>query len=251
MSRAFRSPAVLLAILTFTASALPASAGVVNLNPNKDNTIFSELTSNSNGAGDGIYSGRINTGGLRRALIAFDLSAIPTSAVVTSATLTLNMSQTVSGAQSVGLHRATASWGEGTSVGSGQGAPATTNDATWLRRFFNTISWTTNGGDFAGAASATQSVNAVGNYVWSGAGLEADVQAWINTPANNFGWVVIGNEITNGSAKKFDSRQSANPPVLHVVYSTSLPGTSSPGLALLMLALIGVSIPFLKRVRLA
>ena len=56
-----------------------------------------------------------------------------------------------------------ADWGEGTSVAPGEegdGAPATTNDATWRHRFFDTIFWTTEGGDFSGTVSASQSVGA-------------------------------------------------------------------------------------------
>jgi len=52
----------------------------------------------------------------------------------------------------------------------------------------------------------------------------ADVQLWLNTPANNFGWLVLGNESGSQTAKKFDTRENSNPanrPVLTVFYHTA------------------------------
>ena len=36
-----------------------------------------------------------------------------------------------------------------------------------------------------------------------------DVIAWLENPQENFGWILIGDE-TQHSAKRFDSRESAN-----------------------------------------
>ena len=59
-------------------------------------------------------------------------------------------------------------------------------------------------------------------YTWSGSGLLADVQAWVSNPASNFGWVIRGNEIDAGSAKRFNTREnSTNPPQLTVTYQVS------------------------------
>jgi len=33
------------------------------------------------------------------------------------------------------------------------------------------------------------------------------VQSWIDTPATNFGWILVGDEATFGSAKRFASRE--------------------------------------------
>ena len=56
-------------------------------------------------------------------------------------------------------------------------------------------------------------------YAWSGSGLLADVQSWVSNPASNFGWVIRGNEITAGSAQRFNTREnSSNPPQLTVTY---------------------------------
>jgi hypothetical protein len=46
----------------------------------------------------------------------------------------------------------------------------------------------------------------------------ADVQSWLNNPAANFGWLVLGDESEIGTAKRFDTRESASPPVLTIQF---------------------------------
>ena len=205
----------------------------VTLAPSKDNTLYQTNDgSTSNGAGDYLFVGRVSSqggGALRRAVMRFDLAgSIPPNASITGVTLTLRMSKTISGSQSVALHKLTADWGEAASnanANEGSGATAGTGDATWVHRFFNTASWATAGGDFSPATSASAAVNAIGNYTWgSTTQMVADVQGWLSTPASNFGWILIGDESTLGSAKRFDSRENpvaANRPKLTVTYSVS------------------------------
>ncbi len=48
----------------------------------------------------------------------------------------------------------------------------------------------------------------------------ADVQEWVNQPTTNFGWCVLGNEVTLQSVKRFESRQaSVNNPQLIVSFN--------------------------------
>src|SRR6266851_2881859 len=194
----------------------------VNLTPIADNTLYQVATADpsqqlSNGAGQHFYVGRTNQGSndIRRGAIKFDFSAVPAGSTITGATLTLNLSKTRNGAQSIALHRALLNWGEGTSKaglggggGEGAGAQATTGDVTWFYTFFSTQRWTTPGGDFVATASASTSVNRVGSYQWTGAGLTADVQQWLNSPATNFGWIVTGNENSGGTSKEFDTKEN-------------------------------------------
>jgi hypothetical protein len=42
------------------------------------------------------------------------------------------------------------------------------------------------------------------------AGLVADVQAWVNGTAPNFGWILLGNETPIATAKRFDSSENSN-----------------------------------------
>ena len=124
-------------------------------------------------------------------------------------------------ARIIELHKLLADWGEGTSQATGeegQGAPATPNDATWRHRFFDTIFWTNDDGDFSATVSASQSVGPVGQYTWSSAQMVADVQSWLENPASNFGWLVLGDESTIITSRRFDTRETANPPVLTIQY---------------------------------
>jgi hypothetical protein len=195
----------------------------------KDNTLYEELDGAlSNGAGSYFFVGSTaqasNT--LRRGLIKFDItSAIPSFATIVSATLRLAMSQTATGPQPVRLHRATADWGEGASNAGGQGgvgAPAAPGDATWVHRFYPTEFWAAAGGDFVITASVTTTVDGVGAYTWQDGGMISDIGAWLSAPATNYGWVLLGNENTLKTAKRFDSREHPSPsarPVLVVTYT--------------------------------
>jgi hypothetical protein len=93
----------------------------------------------------------------------------------------------------------------------GSGAAATHGDATWLHRFFDTDLWTTSGGDYATASSASTAVQSNGTYQWGNtAAMVADVRAWLANPATNFGWIVIGDENVPVTTKRFDSRENTN-----------------------------------------
>ena len=211
-----------------------AQVSTATLNPSKDNTIFSELTSNSD-AGGKLTAGRTNVGNLRRALLGFNAAgALPAGAIVTSAQLTLNLNQTTAAADaSMSLYRLTQDWGEGTSDPSGSaggaGVAATVGDATWTARFYDPATptlWSTAGGSYNATPSATATVGpALGVYTWTAALLASDVQIWVTTPATNFGWILVGDEATNQSARRFDSRESAANlrPVLALNYNPVLP----------------------------
>lgn len=199
----------------------------VTVEPGKDNTLYENPNGSlSNGQGDYLFAGKTNAGATRRAVIQFDLAfVIPQGSVITSASLVMVMDQTISGNQTVSLHAATADWGEGPSLANGNGGGGTaslTSDATWIHRFFPSTNWTTPGGDFASTASASTPVGGNGTYTWTSAQLAADVQNWVNNVNANFGWVVIGNESANGTAKAFfsgEAAMAANRPKLQVTYT--------------------------------
>ena len=229
------SLALLLAATLVGISPSLASAATIDINPSKDNTLYEYVPTEgdlSNALGNHFFAGETGlgtgTGELRRGVAAFDIAGnIPAGSTITSVTLSLNMSRTaLDTPRTVELHKLLADWGEGTSQasgGEGMGAPATTNDATWRHRFFDTIFWTAQGGDFSGAVSASQSVAAIGVYTWSSPQMVADVQSWLDNPATNFGWLVLGDESEIGTAKRFDTRESASPPVLTIIYRPAGP----------------------------
>ena len=212
---------------------LPLAAAFVlllSLGPIKDNTLIepqSPGSLNSNGAGPYFFAGKVGISGgstVRRGVISFDVaSSIPAGSTIASVSLKLHLSQEQGGDQNVSLHRLLADWGEGTSsLAGGRGAPATQGDATWLHRFFDTLSWTTPGGDFTTSASATRVVSGLGFHTWgSTSGMVADVQSWLDDPATSFGWILKGNESQPNTPKRFDSKENgttANRPVLAVGY---------------------------------
>ncbi len=217
--------AALAAAIGYTCTTL-ASANIVNIMPSKDNTLYEYDPAegdHSNGAGFHFFAGENGMGELRRGVLAFDVAgSIPAGSTITAVSLAMNMSMTpVSTLRTVELHTLLADWGEGTShapMGEGDGAPATPNDATWRHRFFDSVFWTTQGGDFSATASASQSVGVVGQYTWNSAQMVADVQSWLDNPASNFGWLVLGDETAIATAKRFDTRESASPPILTIEF---------------------------------
>ena len=203
----------------------------VSLQPDQDNTLYEEPTGAlSNGAGDFIFAGRASTtqqGAIRRGLIRFDIagSALPAGATIDSVRLRMNMSRTIAGPNTISLHRVTADWGEAGSLAPGAeggGAAPETGDATWIHRFFDTDQWTNPGGDFVAGASASTQVQTTGIYTWASTTMRADVRGWQADAASNFGWIVIGDETAETTAKRFDSRDidnTANRPQLTIFYT--------------------------------
>ena len=205
--------AILFLLIFFECNAQTAT-----LYPIADNTIFEENAAVSNGIGGQIFAGRTSgtSGALsRRSLIKFNLTSIPSNANITSVTLKMACSQVPSGAidNIIGLQKCNAAWGEGTSIGGGQGTAASIGDATWACSFSNggascSSAWTTAGGDFSNTISSSVLVSGLGNYIFpSSASLIADVQSWVNNTASNFGWIIKGNELIQRNAKAFLSRE--------------------------------------------
>ncbi len=209
-------------------TALPGEE-MATLNPAKDNTIYQENSRRSNGVGSHLFAGGTNMGNSRRALLAFDLAEqIPAGSTITRVELALSMSRSESGPQNVAAHRLLTDWGEGNSDAEGQegsGADVTPGDATWMHARWESQPWQTPGGDFAPDASAVTSVGDIGRYAWtSNERLIADVQGWLDNPAANFGWILVGNESTGQTTKRFDSSENgsqANRPVLRIHYMPS------------------------------
>ncbi|MBL8878060.1 MAG: DNRLRE domain-containing protein [Phycisphaerales bacterium] len=177
----------------------------------KDNTLYFDSEGLlSSGAGIYMFAGRNASQAPRRAVMAFDLSAIPAGSTIQSVSLRLHMSRTSAGAANMRLHRLTRDWGEGESDSGepgGGGAGAMPGDATWLHSFFDTERWTNAGGDFTPAFSAQTTVSGFGYYTWSGNGLVNDVQNWVNHTQLNAGWILIGPETTR-SAKRFATHEN-------------------------------------------
>ncbi len=79
--------------------------------------------------------------------------------------------------------------------------------------------------------------------------MAADVQSWLDDPAANHGWVLIGNEMVTVTAKRFGSRENADPaaqPVLCIglgeAPAVEIPTLGDLGLLLLTLSLAGLAL---------
>jgi hypothetical protein len=183
------------------------------LAPSEDTTIFADGGDLAGGAGD-LYFGNTANSLPRRALLRFDLSTIDPAFRITDASLQIVVSRVASGAPSrpVALHRVSASWGAaGSNPGSsGGGDQALAGDATWTTRFFgqSDAAWAEPGGDFEASASASTEFGGTGTYAWSGSGLVADLNAWLAAPSTNFGWIVIGDEVSSRGARRAYSVES-------------------------------------------
>ena len=212
---------LLLLLLTCVGYSLTAQEQVTTLEPVADNTIYEE-NDNSNGVGVYLFAGATNNNNARRALVRFDLTAIPAGATITSVDLQLTANRGES--SDIAVHRLLASWGEGTSEASGNqgmGGNPSDGDATWNFRFFQDSSWVVAGGEFVDQVSATATATNGQRTSWVSEGLVADVQQWVNDSTSNAGWILIGPEDVRGSAMRMGSREGSTPPELIVTYETT------------------------------
>lgn len=213
---------------------LYAQTITVEIPASRDNTLYEDASGSlSNGLGEGFYVGRTNqtSGTIRRGLIYFPVSdsipsSLPPGPQIQSVSLYLHISNSTAATPTISMHRVTSDWGEGSSVApgaGGSGTAATAGDATWIHTIFDTDLWSQAGGDFASSPSEQFTVSDTGDYVISGSvDMVADVQAWVNQGIDNFGWILIGDESVNQTAKRFDSKDNTNEalrPVLTVEYT--------------------------------
>ncbi len=161
-----------------------------------------------------------------RTLVQFDLSSIPSNAVIESARLQFTQgSSGLATSYILYVHKLAQTWVEGTTsfctfnnACPTQGVPITPGgtDVTWNETSYsgtNANPWTTLGGTF----NATATVSAVAGsstigapYSFTADELKSDVQWWVTNSANNFGWILKTDFITTGSSmKRFYSREGA------------------------------------------
>ncbi|MEN1729039.1 MAG: DNRLRE domain-containing protein [Pseudomonadota bacterium] len=219
-------------------SSVAVAQTTLTLQADRDNTLYeSSSGSVSNGQGPWLYFG-LTSANIRRALVRFDTASIPAGSTILSAELNIQVDRQNGGATPItaSTHRMLADWGEGASnAGSpgGNGAGAQTGDATWVHTFFEDQTWASLGGDFESSASASTNINGLGEFSFNSAGLVADLQAWVNSPEQNFGWMIRGAETTTRSARRMGSRENSTlAPTLEVTFQApDVPDFSGLGTA--------------------
>lgn len=228
---------------------------------------------NSNGSGNFFGAGcTFSRSQIQRGLIQFDLSGVPAGAKVVPGSVTLRLYVVDAPKKDpvktrpfwlVRLTGLAQMWGEGISWstaggGGGGGAPAEAGDATWFHTQYDPdvhdpTEFIPGGSGFwpemgalgnapvdAGALSGSRAGTAgdKNEEAWFAApGMADDLNAWLQDPSSNFGWIVLGDETIidpDASTKRgFASREHADPqlrPWLTFEYSL----VPEPGCALLL-----------------
>ena len=204
----------------------------MTLVPVADTTLIESAPNNSNGGERWVNSGTTQNGPNNRGLYRFDLTSLPTNAIIQSATLVLEVTRRPSDGYAsgyFGLHRMFRPWGEGVNIATnnsgGLGAPAWPGDATWLCSYYPTNFWSAPGGaagmDFSSEESSSQRIEGSDTYTFpSTFELVDDVQTWVRNPASNFGWMLIcSDEGLRFTSRRFNSREDPNAaPQLEITY---------------------------------
>src|SRR5512143_1267505 len=172
MAARFLLTSLVIPAALLSTSFLPAAvrADVVSIPSSRDNSIYQDRTTNSNGSGPLMSAGKVSTGSIRRAFVLFDVaaSAIPGGSTIDSVKVHLgivNVPNTPA-PTTLSLFRVLNSWGEGASSSTtGQGVSAQPGDVTWLVRFYPNNPWVNPGADYDPAVHGAGPLNtALGPY---------------------------------------------------------------------------------------
>jgi hypothetical protein len=209
-----------------------ATADTATLRPAADTTLFETFPDNNFGRFHLVAGTTLKQGARSRTLLKFVPGTnLPPGAVISAVQLTVQVDRSPSRPESstFDLHRMAVDWTEGTG-GSGsqaKGTLAKDNESTWNVRLSPSTLWSTPGGaapdDFAAVPSATARI-ATRMTFGSTPELVADLQAWIDHPETNFGWIIISeSEDVAGTARRFGSRENSPAPTLLVTFTATAP----------------------------
>jgi len=146
---------------------------------------------------------------IRRAIVKFDLTSIPSYAYVDLSKVSLYAGTFYqSGGFTVSVHRVQQSperaWTEA--------------GVTW-NTYDGTNSWTTVGGDFNSTATDQISVSSSGYKNWT---VTYDVRNFVQTPSTNYGWIFKSTAEASSYAVAFYTKEAtSNKPKIYVTYISS------------------------------
>ncbi len=174
----------------------PGSSGNMTLNPMQDTYIDENNPTNNYGTNNEMRC-RNNTGQIMRPLIQFNLSGIPTGAIIDNATLRMYITGNKT-SQTVNIHHLTHNWTE--------------TGATW-NTYDGVNNWGAGGGDYNGTIHGSFVPDPKDAYKETN--ITDLVQDWINGTWTNYG--IILNGITSDEAK-FGSRENTGKEPELVIY---------------------------------
>ncbi|HMQ68922.1 MAG TPA: DNRLRE domain-containing protein [Ignavibacteria bacterium] len=196
-----------------------------------DNTLYEDAGGMiSNGRGKYMFAGKSNTGLIRRALLNFlAIEFFPPCTKVLSVNLKLHLAGGNPENKTIEVRKVLERWGQGNSNAPGleeDGTAASSYDATWLHRYYNTDLWSSPGGVYSGIVSTSATVGGPGYYNFNSTPeLVADFQSWLDNPSDEFGWILIGDETSDSTAKRFHTADADTiefQPEVTVIYETAV-----------------------------
>jgi hypothetical protein len=197
----------------------------VNLSATTDSYLYKSSSTENYGAYSELYSYSWAAANMtQRPVLYFDMTSIPSTATINSATLKLTVVNTGGGAgtKTLEIHKLTRSFTEGTGTTPG----SSTSNVSWTN-YTGSTAWTSAGGDFNGAVSASTTCSTTvtlnTQLSWT---VTTDVANFVATSANNYGWIMTQTDADAMTYFYFGSRThgtSAYRPELTVDYTVVLP----------------------------
>ena len=217
---------VFVAMLFLSILPVGVLADEITLQPDPTNGtdayIRDDNPDNNYGTTTSLYVGLTASGNKMRDLIHFNISDVTPGSTIVNASFKIYMflASAPPTNLSVGVHRITSSWNEGT--GNAQVNDGTINGTTWNERWFET-NWTSSGGDFISSPEDTINISdTLGWYTWDVRDL---VQGWLDDDFLNLGLIMVSNESENGSYKGIYSSDyttnTSRRPKLIINYATN------------------------------
>ncbi len=247
-SKKFSAVIVCLGLLASFAAPERSWADIFTLLPVADTSLMQNDPTKNFGGNTNLHAGFRRLGGEARGLVQFDLTGLPTNAVINSASLTLTVIKTPDGAvnSTFELHRILQSWGGGDNAGT----LADVGEATWNERMASLAGWTVPGGqigtDFDATISGSLSMNENRAYTFLSASdddLLRDVQGWYANPGMNYGWMFMSTTTDPTSIRSFAALENGTDVPVLTLNFTLVP---EPGVGSL-LVLGGVGLYWLRR----
>lgn len=233
----FRAAVAAVSVCSWLAFSPAAGALSTNLTPVADTTLRSSVPDVNLGGDSALLVGvsAIEPFIINRALLKFDLAALPPDATVTGATLTLKVTRTSQAPASYELHRVLRAWEE--------------MQATW-NSCLSGLAWNQAGGeagtDYAPAATASAILAGAGSSgALNSATLLSDVLLWMTNASANFGWMLRASGEPSGTGRQLGSRENlGNEPVLTIEFSVPEPPPLPAQPTIFDTALVGNAIRF-------